>query len=107
MQIQWSDPAQITIDRIRASSPIWGARTTLTGELIKIFAAVPAPVAAGSQYPPGTIVATNKAEIVVRAGDNSGVAITELQFAGKRKMPAKEYLAGHPVPVGTRFDEVQ
>ncbi|MBI4340712.1 MAG: methionyl-tRNA formyltransferase, partial [Candidatus Omnitrophica bacterium] len=29
--------------------------------------------------------------------------ITELQWPGKRRMSAREFLAGHPIQVGERF----
>ena len=107
MQIRWNDPARVTVDRIRASSPFWGGRTMLASELVKIFSAGITPIPHSAQSAEsGTVVAVNRAEIVVRSGDGAGVAITELQFPGKRKMPAKEYLAGHPVPIGTRFEDL-
>lgn len=104
MQIDWNDPAAVTFNKIRASSPFWGARATFCGEPVKIFAATLSPVAPNRTDPPGTVVAVNRSEIIVRAGDGQGVAITELQLSGKRKMPVKEYLAGNPVAVGAKFD---
>ena len=113
MRVDWSEPAATTVTRIRASSPNWGVRASLAGEPVKIFAASVSPIASSSTSSPqvgtapGTVAALNRSEIIIRAGDGQGVAITEIQFAGKRRLLVKDYLAGNPIPVGTKFDDGQ
>ncbi len=104
-RIHWSDPAQTTVNRIRASSPQPGARAALGGELVKVFAAATSPITNIPLPAPGTLVAANRAELIVAAGDGTGVAIKEIQFPGKRRMAVKDYLAGNPIPIGTRFED--
>ena len=52
----------------------------------------------------GEILAlTDKDQLFVAAGDQSVVDIVELQPAGKRRMPATEFLRGHRPKPGDRL----
>lgn len=104
MQIRWSDPAQTTANRVRASAPFWGARSKLNGELVKIYSAAVVPLSAPPSAPAGAVVSVNRSEIVVQCGDSNCLAISELQLPGKRKMSAKDFLAGNPITAGTKFE---
>jgi methionyl-tRNA formyltransferase len=50
---------------------------------------------------PGTIVCADK-QLLVATGDGT-VEVAQLQPAGKRSMPAADFLRGHAVAVGDRF----
>ena len=52
---------------------------------------------------PGAVVFVNETQLLVRTGDGA-VAIHQLQPAGKRAMSVADFLHGHPVSVGDRFD---
>lgn len=83
--------------RIRAMNP-WPAAATKLGPLrLKIFAAYLSdePGAPGVVLPSGD-------GLWVGTGDGS-VLITDLQLEGKKRMEAKEFLRGHPVPAGTKL----
>jgi len=54
---------------------------------------------------PGTVVRVEDDRIVVAAGKGA-LAILEFQAPGKRAMPMREYLRGHPMSVGERFEDV-
>ena len=43
---------------------------------------------------PGTIIDIESDRIIVKAGDDIAVAITDLQPAGKKRMPADEFIRG-------------
>ncbi len=52
---------------------------------------------------PGEVLRASRDGIDVRCGDGSVLRITELQPEGKKRMPASAFLAGHPLPPGTRL----
>jgi methionyl-tRNA formyltransferase len=64
------------------------------------------PAAAASPIEPGTVLGTADGAIVVACGrgEQAGaVALLELQRPGGRRMPARDFLAGFPLPAGDRL----
>ena len=43
---------------------------------------------------PGTIIDIKTDRIIVKTGDNTGVAITDIQPAGRKRMPADVFIRG-------------
>jgi methionyl-tRNA formyltransferase len=50
---------------------------------------------------PGTIIKLLKDKLIIKTGDETSIAITELQPAGKKRLSAEEFLNG----VGAKWDE--
>jgi len=97
--IDWGASAP-SIDRtIRAFSPTPGARTTLDGELVKIWNAEPAPGRFGS---PGVAIRADAHGILVACGEGA-LLVRELQRAGSKRLPAAAFLAGRPLATNARF----
>ena len=100
-RLDWSRPAQELHRRLRAFTPWPGAFTFLRGAgrpvLLKIWRAAPVP---GEPAPPGTVLRADQAGIRVAAGVGA-LELTELQREGGRRLSAAEFLAGHPMPVGS------
>ena len=97
--IDWCGSA-IAIDRqIRAFNPAPGAQTTLAGEVLKIWDAVPVTGRFGA---PGTIAHANAGGVIVACGDGA-LVLRELQRAGARRLPTGAFVAGHPLAPGTRL----
>jgi methionyl-tRNA formyltransferase len=89
------------LDRcIRAFSPFPGAQAFLAGQPVKIWRAMPVP---GSGEI-GTILTVDRSGIVVACGTDA-LRIEELQKAGGRRLPVRDFLAGHPLAAGMRFDQ--
>lgn len=101
--ISWEEPAATTLNRIRASDPIPGAKASLEGELVKIFRAKAVQNQNYQDHRPGEIVEANKGELVVACGDSQYIAIEELQFSGKKRLPVVEALRGRKISVGQVF----
>jgi len=100
--IDWAQDGAAIVRRVRAFNPFPGATTTLDGEVIKVWSAQVGPTPpAGSEC--GQIVAVAPDGIVV-AAINSIVILTELQRPGGKRLPVADYLRGHAVQVGMRFD---
>jgi methionyl-tRNA formyltransferase len=92
--IDWHMPPGKILNQIRALNPWPVAKTTLRGIDYKIFSAK-----AGAGVPsalPGEIVSAGKDGIEVACSGGS-VIVTELAAANGKRMPAAEYLRGHPV----------
>jgi len=101
--VDWSDPADVISRRIRTCSPDPGARTSLNGEILKIFSAE-APTEASGHLPSpivsGTVTAVYSDRIAVSCGDGHQLLISELQLAGKRRMVASEFIRGQVIKKG-------
>lgn len=100
--LDWTRPADVLHRRLRAFTPWPGTYTHLPGpaesrRLLKVWAATPDPADGGS---PGEILTAGPDGILVRCGTDA-LRITELQREGGRRLPAADFLAGHPLPPGT------
>ena len=51
----------------------------------------------------GRILAVDRKQVVVACGEGA-LAITKMQKAGGKRLPVQQFLAGHPLQVGDRFD---
>jgi methionyl-tRNA formyltransferase len=115
-KIDWHRPAREIWNRCRAFSPWPGAFAFLAGPaavegasgmaksgaeksmLLKIWQLEVVP----GQGSPGEVLPDDQHGLVVACGE-SAVRIIELQREGGRRIPAKAFLAGHPVKAGDRF----
>jgi len=100
--IDWAQPADAIVRRIRAFDPFPGANSPLDGETIKLWAAhaVPSPMASAA---PGTILAVSDAGVAVAAAADSVVAVTELQRPGGKRLAVADFLRGFDLKPGQVF----
>ncbi|MDD2885466.1 MAG: methionyl-tRNA formyltransferase [Dechloromonas sp.] len=97
--IDWQQAA-VAIDRqIRAFNPFPGAYGRLAGQNVKLWLARPLAVD-GS---PGEVLQVDKHHVLIACGQGA-LAVSELQKAGGKRLPVQQFLAGHPLSVGQRFD---
>ena len=88
------------LDRhIRAFNPFPGAQAQFGGQTVKLWQAV--PVAGNGEK--GQILSVDRSSIVIACGSGA-LAVSELQKAGGKRLPVREFLAGHPLKAGDRFD---
>ncbi|MFZ2971977.1 MAG: methionyl-tRNA formyltransferase [Ferribacterium limneticum] len=97
--IDWSKSAAELDRHIRAFNPFPGAQALFCGQTVKLWQAT--PVAGEGKI--GTILAVDRSSVVVACGEGA-LAVTELQKAGGKRLPVQQFLAGHPLKVGDRFD---
>jgi methionyl-tRNA formyltransferase len=95
--LDWTQPAALLSRRVRAFDPEPGACGRLDGAVIKVWSAQ--AVARDPGAAPGTVLASDAAALEVACG-NGVLRIEQLQRAGGRRMPARAFLAGHPVRPG-------
>lgn len=91
-------PADILERRVRAFNPFPGAFLRYGDAPVKVWRA--ALVRASGD--PGEVLASGPFGVVVACGERA-LSLLELQKAGGRRLPAPEFLAGFPLPVGGRF----
>jgi methionyl-tRNA formyltransferase len=96
-RLDFALPAERLAARIRGFRPWPGAFTSMGGRALKVHAARPAPPAG---LAPGAARATAEG-ILVGCGGGSALLVSELQLEGRRRVPAPEFLKGHPVPEGS------
>jgi len=98
--MDWHASAAVLDRLVRAMIPWPVAVTSWRGTPVKIWKA--ALSTAPSRASAGSIVAVTERGIVVAAGEGA-LEIHEVQLPGKRRMPVKQFLAGHPVTVGEKL----
>ncbi|MCE1240993.1 MAG: methionyl-tRNA formyltransferase [Azonexaceae bacterium] len=99
--IDWSKSAAEIDRHIRAFNPFPGAQAVFGGQTVKLWAARPVADATSGEI--GQILAVDRKEILICCGDGA-LAVSELQKAGGKRLPVQQFLAGHPLQVGQRFD---
>jgi methionyl-tRNA formyltransferase len=106
--IDWGRPARDVCNQIRAMQP-WPTAYTYwhsTGhEPLRLIVHKAAGHENGGDHTPGEIVLRPEeaGRLLVAAGGGSRVEVLELQPAGKRRMPAAEFLRGHRLQPGDRL----
>jgi methionyl-tRNA formyltransferase len=95
--IIWQRDSAALVRQIRAFDPAPGAWTELDGNTLKLFGA---QVAQGSGEP-GTVLEAS-GRVVIAAGSGA-VAVSEVQPAGKTRIPVEAWLRGRGVAAGQRF----
>ncbi len=97
--LDWRRPAAELDRQIRAFIPFPGTTAVLDGAPLKVWAALPR----SESGVPGTVLAADKHGILVACGSGS-LLLTELQKAGGKRLPVAQFLAGHGVSAGARFE---
>jgi methionyl-tRNA formyltransferase len=102
--IDWAQPADILARRVRAFDPFPGAVAAWPGgEVVKVWRAQAIDGLPGTSAAPGTVLATAEAGLDVACGVGA-LRLLELQRSGGRRLPARDFLAGRPLAVGTRLE---
>ena len=99
--IDWRRPAAEIERRARAFSPAPGLVTELAGEAVKVWR-VAADRSAGDDAVPGQILSASAEGIRVATGDGV-LTLLELQRAGGKRLPAREFLQGFALTAGQVF----
>src|SRR3569623_2736 len=96
--LDWNQPADALARAVRAYNPAPGAWTLLEGAPLKVWMAATAPGAGD----PGTVLRGDAEGLVVACGSGA-LALREIKPAGSKRMSAAAFLAGRPVPPGSRL----
>ena len=120
-RIDWSRSGADVGAHVRAMDPVPGAWSLLDDASVKLFRPEPwtpaevealestalptngGPRSGGGDGAPGTVLATTSDDGVLVAAGEGGVAFTEVQPPGKRRMAARDWINGRGVEPGQRF----
>ncbi len=104
-KLDWRQPADGLARAVRAYNPVPVAWTLLDGAPVKVWSAhvVTDPDAGPRRPAPGEVLQAEADRLVVACGSGA-LALHEIQPAGGKRMSAAAFLAGRPLPTGTRFD---
>lgn len=98
-QVDWRRTAAELDRHIRVFNPFPGAQTSFNGQTVKLWQA--RPVAGQGEI--GTVLAVDRSQVVIACGEGA-LAVSEFQKAGGKRLPVQQFLAGHPLKLGDRFD---
>ena len=99
-EIDWSLPAHVIGQRIRAFDPFPGASTALQGEAIKVWRYEIDSYQRLSNERCGQILASGPEGVTVACGEGGALRLTTLQRAGGKRLPVADFLRGFPLTVG-------
>jgi methionyl-tRNA formyltransferase len=97
-RLEWKRDAATLTRQVRAFDPAPGAWTTLRGGALKLFGAREAS-GAGE---PGEVLTTGE-RLVVATGTGA-IAVTEVQPAGKTRLPVEAWTRGRGISAGQRLE---
>jgi len=103
-RMDFSHPAMTIYNRWRGFQPWPGAWTLLAGKKLSAHRLMPLEPSALSGGPadPGAI-RIEESRLYVRCGENTWLELVEIQLEGKKRMPAADFLRGHPLKTGDRL----
>ncbi|MEM9188427.1 MAG: methionyl-tRNA formyltransferase [Myxococcota bacterium] len=101
-RIDWRAPASDVHNRVRGLAPWPGAFAEVPEGRVKVHRVA---VAEGrSDRPPGTVLRADRHGVEIGCGQGTILSLLELQASGSRRMAAGDYIAGHPLQVGTSLE---
>ena len=101
-KINWSNPALIIHNQIRAFSPKPGAFTFYKNKRVKLFGSKVLQNLHHTRLLPGEIEYTNS---FFKIGTGTEpIQITNIQIEGKKKLPVEQFILGFPKINGGKFD---
>ncbi|XEC97624.1 methionyl-tRNA formyltransferase [Paenibacillus tarimensis] len=102
-RIDWTRSAFQINCQVRGLSPMAGAFTYLNGEVFKVWACtIHSGKPASPERMTGEVLAADAGGILVQTGDGM-LRLTLIQPAGKKQMPASEWVKGARISEGTVF----
>ncbi len=97
-RLVWQRDATTLVRQVRAFDPAPGAWATLNGAVLKLFGA--REVAGTGE--PGSVLAAGDRLVVAAA--RGAVAVSEVQPAGKTRLPVEAWVRGRGVSIGQRLE---
>ncbi len=95
-RLDWSQPARVLYNRLRAFTPWPGAFTFLPATPKPLLLKVWRAEVVSDSGQPGQVLSADKSGIVVACREGA-LRLLEVQKEGSRRMTAAEFLAGHPL----------
>ena len=99
--VDWTLPASAIHNRVRGLYPWPHAYTYASGKRLIVLKSRVEERATDAA--PGTVVDVSRDHLQIAAGGGTHLALLEIQPEGRRPMPVRDFLAGHPLKAGTRL----
>ena len=96
--IDWNHSAAQISKQVRAFNPFPVAQAILNGEVCRIWMATAKP---GEGIAGQVVAAQETIDVACREGI---LSIEELQLPGGKRLKARDFLAGNPLPIGVQFN---
>ena len=94
-EINWEAPVQKVHDLVRGLAPFPGAITKIDGKIVKLFTTT--IIAEQPKETPGTFVTDGKTFARIACKDGY-LALEDIQWEGKKRMPILDFLRGYRKP---------
>jgi methionyl-tRNA formyltransferase len=94
--IDWNEEPQQIRNLVRGMTPWPGAFSFVDGRMVKIYQVRTAT----GEGVPGTVIHTGRDGLEVACAGGS-IIVEELQLEGKKRLPARDFLAGYKIAPGT------
>ncbi len=102
--VDWNWPASRIHNLVRAFNPKPGARTTLRGDLVKLWKTrVLSEAALAADQPPGSANRFGRNRVQVSCGEDSVIELIQVQPENRRRMSAFEFANGVRLQAGEVF----
>ena len=101
-RIDWGWPAGRVRNRVRGANPMPGAFTEWSGGVLKVHRVELAEVSPGAAAP-GEVLRSSSEDGVVVACADGAVRLTEVQPAGRPRMPGEDFARGYRLQAGDRL----
>ena len=94
--VDWNKEPQVIKNLVRGMTPWPGAFSFLDGRMLKIYRVR----TAGGAGEPGSVINAGREGLEIACAGGS-IIVDELQLEGKKRLPAKDFLAGFKIEPGT------
>jgi methionyl-tRNA formyltransferase len=98
--IDWKQPAEEIVNRIRAFSTRPGAYTQFGKQRLKILAAHISDITASGKAPGVVVFADKKEGMLIACGDGRLIGLDMLQLQGKKPMDVLSFINGYRISEG-------
>ena len=102
-RVEWQRPAAELAWHLRGLDSVPGAWSTLGDEPVKLFRPRPEPQFRHGALPGTMLEAHPEGGLLVACGTGA-LRVGEIQSPGKKRMSTGDWIIGHPLPDGTRFE---
>jgi methionyl-tRNA formyltransferase len=99
-RIDWSRSATVIHNLVRGLTPWPGAFTLWDGQMLKLGRTL---AEEGPAAEPGTVLSADADGVCIACGEGV-LRVRELQLAGKKKLPASDFLRGASLSAGARLE---
>jgi methionyl-tRNA formyltransferase len=103
-RMDFTQPAMTIYNRWRGFQPWPGAWTLLNGKKLtahRLMPLEPSALSGGPNDP--AAIRVEESRLFVRCGEKTWLELVEMQMEGKKRMPAADFLRGHPLKTGDRL----